>query len=101
MDAASLYDLTPVLNIALLGLVLALGPLPGLGAQPRRGARRAPARADLADVVPDLRPGAVRRLHAAHDSGLGCPDCQLLRQRQPGRAHAQIHAEQACGRAGR
>ena len=79
------------LRLALLGVALALGPLAWVWLRHRGADAAAPAaRADAADAVPDLRPGAVRRLHAAHRFGPRLPRlARLLRQRQPARRAAR------------
>ncbi len=75
MDAQPLYDLTPVLRLALLGLVIALGPLAWVWLRHRDAspAKRLRALTLLTlfltfDLVVF---GAFTRLS---DSGLGCPD---------------------------
>ena len=75
MDAQSLYDLTPVARMALLGVVIAAGPLAWVWLRNRNGGslKRLQALSVLTlfltfDLVLF---GAFTRLT---DSGLGCPD---------------------------
>lgn len=75
MDTQPLYDLAPLLEVMLLGLVIALGPLVWVGVRNRRSSpvRRLQALTVLIlfltfDLVLF---GAFTRLT---DSGLGCPD---------------------------
>lgn len=97
MEAQALYDLTPVLRLALLGIAIALGPLAWVWL--RR--RNAPAGQKLAALTLltlfltfDLVLfGAFTRLT---DSGLGCPDWPgCYGNASPTGALAQIRAEEA------
>ncbi|MFT3664725.1 COX15/CtaA family protein [Piscinibacter sp.] len=99
MDAAQpLYDLSPLLRMALLGGVLALGPLAWLWLRHRDAspAGRAHALTLLVlfltfDLVVF---GAFTRLS---DSGLGCPDWPgCYGSASPLGAHAEIHAAQSA-----
>ena len=102
MDAQPLYDLTPVLRLALLGLVLALGPLAWVWLRNRDAspARRLRALTLLTlfltfDLVVF---GAFTRLS---DSGLGCPDWPgCYGSASPLGARDEIHAEQSVRPAG-
>jgi len=102
MDSASLYDLTPVLRIVLLGAALALGPLAWVWLRNRDAA---PARRLRALTLLTLFLtfdlvlfGAFTRLT---DSGLGCPDWPgCYGNASPVGAQAQIHAEQTVRPAG-
>ncbi len=97
MDAQPLYDLTPVLRLALLGLVIALGPLAWLWLRHRDAspAKRLRALTLLTlfltfDLVVF---GAFTRLS---DSGLGCPDWPgCYGSASPLGAREEIHAEQS------
>jgi len=97
MDAQPLYDLTPVLRLALLGLVLALGPLAWVWLRHRDAspAKRLRALTLLTlfltfDLVVF---GAFTRLS---DSGLGCPDWPgCYGSASPLGAREEIHAEQS------
>lgn len=97
MDAQPLYDLTPLLRLALLGLVLALGPLAWVWLRNRQAepARRLRALTLLTlfltfDLVVF---GAFTRLS---DSGLGCPDWPgCYGSASPLGAREEIHAEQS------
>jgi cytochrome c oxidase assembly protein subunit 15 len=97
MDTQPLYDLTPVLRLALLGLVLALGPLAWLWLRHRDAspAKRLRALTLLTlfltfDLVVF---GAFTRLS---DSGLGCPDWPgCYGSASPLGAREEIHAEQS------
>ena len=93
MDSQALYDLSPLARLMLMGVVVALGPLAWVWLAQRRGhAGAAAAGADAADAVPDLRPGAVRRLHPPDRLGPGLPGlARLLRQRQPGGCQCRHH----------
>jgi cytochrome c oxidase assembly protein subunit 15 len=75
MDAALTYDFTPLIRLALLGAVIALGPLTWVwlrhrGAQPR-ARHRALVYMALFLTFDLVLFGAFTRLT---DSGLGCPD---------------------------
>jgi cytochrome c oxidase assembly protein subunit 15 len=96
MTAAPAYDLAPLAHIALLGAVLASGPLLWLGLRHRHASPAARLRAltvlalffcfDLVLV------GAYTRLS---DSGLGCPDWPgCYGNASPIGAQADIHAAQ-------
>jgi cytochrome c oxidase assembly protein subunit 15 len=95
---ASLYDLSPVLHIMLMGVIVALGPLSWMWV---RNAGAAPARRlqALTLVVLFLTFdlvlfGAFTRLT---DSGLGCPDWPgCYGNASPSGAHQQIVAAQAA-----
>jgi cytochrome c oxidase assembly protein subunit 15 len=97
MEPQSLYDLSPVLRLMLLGIVLALGPLAWVWLRNRQAA---PARRLAALTLLTLFLtfdlvlfGAFTRLT---DSGLGCPDWPgCYGAASPSGAHAQISAAQA------
>lgn len=97
MAPQSLYDLTPALHIALLGLSVACGPLAWLWV---RNKQAAPAQRLAALTVLTLfltfdlvMFGAFTRLT---DSGLGCPDWPgCYGNASPSGAAAQISAAQA------
>ncbi|HWP18704.1 MAG TPA: COX15/CtaA family protein [Burkholderiaceae bacterium] len=98
MDAQSLYDLTPVARMALLGVVIAAGPLAWVWLRNRH----APAAQRLAALTAltlfltfDLVLfGAFTRLT---DSGLGCPDWPgCYGKASPLGAHQEISAAQAA-----
>ncbi len=97
MNAQPLYDLTPVLHLALLGLVLALGPLAWVWLRNRQAA---PARKLRALTLLTLFLtfdlvvfGAFTRLS---DSGLGCPDWPgCYGSASPLGAREEIRAEQS------
>jgi heme a synthase len=97
MDSSSLYDLTPVLRIALFGSVLALGPLAWIWLR-HRGATSAARLRALALLTLFLSFdlvmfGAFTRLT---DSGLGCPDWPgCYGSASPLGARDEIRAEQA------
>lgn len=97
MDAQPLYDLTPVLHLALLGLVLALGPLAWVWLRNRRAAPAQRLRAltllTLFLTFDLVVFGAFTRLS---DSGLGCPDWPgCYGSASPLGARDEIHAEQS------
>lgn len=102
MDTQPLYDLTPLLRLALLGLVLALGPLAWVWLRHRSAspAKRLRALTLLTlfltfDLVVF---GAFTRLS---DSGLGCPDWPgCYGSASPLGAREEIHAEQSVRPAG-
>jgi cytochrome c oxidase assembly protein subunit 15 len=75
MDAPALYDLSPLATMALLGCVLALGPLAWVGWRHRHAGLPAQLRAltllTLFLTFDLVLFGAFTRLT---DSGLGCPD---------------------------
>lgn len=97
MDVASLVDLTPLLSIALLGLVIAAGPLAWWWLR-HRGASPAERLRALTLLTLFLTFdlvlfGSFTRLT---DSGLGCPDWPgCYGSASPFGAHDDIHAEQA------
>ncbi len=97
MDAQPLYDLTPIVRMAALGVVLALGPLAWLWLR-HRGATPAVRLRALTLLTLFLTFdlvvfGAFTRLS---DSGLGCPDWPgCYGNASPLGASAEIHAEQA------
>jgi cytochrome c oxidase assembly protein subunit 15 len=97
MDAQPLYDLTPLLRLALLGAVLALGPLAWVwlrnrGASPARRLR-ALTLLTLFLTFDLVVFGAFTRLS---DSGLGCPDWPgCYGSASPLGAREEIHAEQS------
>ncbi|MCW7537410.1 COX15/CtaA family protein [Aquabacterium sp. A7-Y] len=97
MDGPALYDLTPVLRMALLGVVLALGPLAWVWLRHRGGepGRRLSALTLLTLFLTfDLILfGAFTRLT---DSGLGCPDWPgCYGQASPFGAHQEISTAEA------
>jgi cytochrome c oxidase assembly protein subunit 15 len=90
------YDLTPLAPIAVLGIVLASGPLLWLGLRRRHAAPAQRLRALTVLVlfvgVDLVLVGAYTRLS---DSGLGCPDWPgCYGSASPIGAHADIHAAQ-------
>ena len=95
---ASLVDLSPALRVALLGVIVALGPLAWLWL---RNKKASPARRLRALTLLTLFLtfdlvlfGAFTRLT---DSGLGCPDWPgCYSSASPGGAHAQISQAQAA-----
>lgn len=97
MDAQTLYDFTPVARMALLGIVIALGPLAWVWLRHRSAA---PAQRLAALTLLTLFLtfdlilfGAFTRLT---DSGLGCPDWPgCYGSASPFGAHEQISAAQA------
>ncbi|MEW6098416.1 MAG: COX15/CtaA family protein [Pseudomonadota bacterium] len=98
MDAQNLYDLTPVARLALLGIVVAMGPLAWVWLRNRHAppARRLAALTALTlfltfDLVLF---GAFTRLT---DSGLGCPDWPgCYGNASPIGARDEIHAAQSA-----
>lgn len=97
MDNASLVDLAPLLRIALLGLVIAAGPLAWWWLRHRGAAPAARQRAltllTLFLTFDLVLFGSFTRLT---DSGLGCPDWPgCYGSASPVGAHAEISAEQA------
>src|SRR3990167_1877547 len=97
MDAQPLYDLTPILRMALLGTLLALGPLAWVWLRNRQAAPAARLRAltllTLFLTFDLVVFGAFTRLS---DSGLGCPDWPgCYGQTSPFAAHEQISAAHA------
>lgn len=97
MDSQALYDLTPLLRVALLGIVVALGPLAWVwlrhrGGQP--GQRLSALTLLTLFLTFDLILfGAFTRLT---DSGLGCPDWPgCYGEASPVGAHRQISDAQA------
>ena len=97
MDAPSLYDLTPVLRLALLGLLLALGPLAWVWLRNRHassaGRLRALTLLTLFLTFDLVVFGAFTRLS---DSGLGCPDWPgCYGSASPLGARDEIHAAQS------
>lgn len=97
MDAQPLYDLTPVLRLALLGLVLALGPLAWVWMRHRSASPSQRLRAltllTLFLTFDLVVFGAFTRLS---DSGLGCPDWPgCYGSASPLGAREEIHAEQS------
>jgi cytochrome c oxidase assembly protein subunit 15 len=98
MDTQPLYDLTPVLRLALLGIVVAAAPLAWVWLRSRRDApaqRLAALTALTLFLTFDLVLfGAFTRLT---DSGLGCPDWPgCYGSASPTGAHAQIIAAQTA-----
>lgn len=96
MDTQALYDFTPVARMALLGLVIALGPLAWVWLRNRQAApstRLAALTALTLFLTFDLILfGAFTRLT---DSGLGCPDWPgCYGAASPVGAHADISAAQ-------
>jgi cytochrome c oxidase assembly protein subunit 15 len=97
MNAQPLYDLAPLVRMAALGVVLALGPLAWLWLR-HRGATPAVRLRALTLLTLFLTFdlvvfGAFTRLS---DSGLGCPDWPgCYGNASPLGASAEIHAEQA------
>ncbi|MFT3956875.1 MAG: COX15/CtaA family protein [Piscinibacter sp.] len=97
MDAQPLYDLTPVLRLALLGGVVALGPLAWVWLRNRRASPSARLRAltllTLFLTFDLVVFGAFTRLS---DSGLGCPDWPgCYGSASPLGAREEIHAAQS------
>ena len=97
MDAQPLYDLTPILRLALLGAVIALGPLAWVWLRNRRASPSARLRAltllTLFLTFDLVVFGAFTRLS---DSGLGCPDWPgCYGSASPLGAREEIHAEQS------
>lgn len=97
MDGQPLYDLTPALRLALLGLVLALGPLAWVWLRNRQAAPAQRLRAltllTLFLTFDLVVFGAFTRLS---DSGLGCPDWPgCYGSASPLGARDEIHAEQS------
>jgi cytochrome c oxidase assembly protein subunit 15 len=98
MDTQSLYDLTPLVRMAGLGVVLALGPLAWVWLR-HRGATPAARLRALTLLTMFLTFdlvvfGAFTRLS---DSGLGCPDWPgCYGNASPLGASAEIHAEQTA-----
>ena len=98
MDSQALYNLTPIARMALLGLVIALGPLSWVWLRNRNasGATRLAALTALTlfltfDLVLF---GAFTRLT---DSGLGCPDWPgCYGSASPLGAHAEISTAQSA-----
>lgn len=98
MDVQNLYDLTPVARLALLGIVVAMGPLAWVWLHNRHAppARRLAALTALTlfltfDLVLF---GAFTRLT---DSGLGCPDWPgCYGNASPIGARDEIHAAQSA-----
>lgn len=98
MDAQPLYDLQPVLRLALLGIVVASAPLAWVWLRSRRDApaqRLAALTALTLFLTFDLVLfGAFTRLT---DSGLGCPDWPgCYGSASPTGARAQIRAAEAA-----
>jgi cytochrome c oxidase assembly protein subunit 15 len=98
MDPQPLYDLTPIVRMATLGVVLALGPLAWVWLR-HRGATPAARLRALTLLTMFLTFdlvvfGAFTRLS---DSGLGCPDWPgCYGNASPLGASAEIHAEQTA-----
>jgi cytochrome c oxidase assembly protein subunit 15 len=97
MDAQPLYDFTPILRMALLGTVLALGPLAWVWLRNRQAAPAARLRAltllTLFLTFDLVVFGAFTRLS---DSGLGCPDWPgCYGNASPLGAREEIHAAQS------
>ena len=97
MDAQPLYDLSPVLQLMLAGIALALGPLAWLWLRHRRSDHAAKLAAltvlTLFLTFDLVIFGAFTRLT---DSGLGCPDWPgCYGEASPVGAKAQISAAQA------
>lgn len=97
MDAQPLYDMTPLLRLALLGTVLALGPLAWVWLRHRGAAPSARLRAltllTLFLTFDLVVFGAFTRLS---DSGLGCPDWPgCYGSASPLGARDEIHAAQS------
>ena len=97
MDTQALYDLTPIARMALLGIVIALGPLAWVWLRNRRAAptqRLAALTLLTLFLTFDLVLfGAFTRLT---DSGLGCPDWPgCYGSASPFGAHQAISAAQA------
>ena len=98
MDTSALYDLTPVVKVALAGMVLAAGPLAWVWLRHRGGRPTARVRAltllTLFLTFDLVLFGAFTRLS---DSGLGCPDWPgCYGSASPLGAHQQIGAAQAA-----
>ncbi len=97
MDPTPLYDLRPVLAIAVVGLLLAAGPLAWIWRRHRAGVpgqrRRALTVLTLFLTFDLVLFGAFTRLS---DSGLGCPDWPgCYGNASPLGAHAEIRAAEA------
>jgi cytochrome c oxidase assembly protein subunit 15 len=98
MDHHSLYDLTPIARVALLGIVIALGPLAWVWLRNRQAAPAQRLRVltfvTLFLTFDLILFGAFTRLT---DSGLGCPDWPgCYGAASPVGAQAQISASQAA-----
>ena len=98
MTSQALVDLTPLLRMALLGAVLALGPLAWVWLRHRGGERGGRLRGltwlTLFLTFDLVLFGAFTRLT---DSGLGCPDWPgCYGNASPVGAQAQIHAAQTA-----
>lgn len=98
MDAQPLYDLSPLLRLALLGTALALGPLAWLWLRHRDAAPAKRLRAltllTLFLTFDLVVFGAFTRLS---DSGLGCPDWPgCYGSASPLGAREEIHAAQSA-----
>jgi cytochrome c oxidase assembly protein subunit 15 len=98
MQAQALYDLSPLLRMAVLGVVLALGPLAWVWLRHRTARPAARLRAltflTLFLTFDLVLFGAFTRLT---DSGLGCPDWPgCYGNASPLGAHADIHAAQTA-----
>ncbi|HEX6704525.1 MAG TPA: COX15/CtaA family protein [Albitalea sp.] len=98
MTSQALVDLTPLLRLALLGVVLALGPLAWVWLRHRGGEPGSRLRAltwlTLFLTFDLVLVGAFTRLT---DSGLGCPDWPgCYGNASPVGAQAQIHAAQSA-----
>jgi cytochrome c oxidase assembly protein subunit 15 len=97
VSTASLYDLSPLLRLLLLGALLASGPLVWVWLRHRGAAPATRLRAltwlALFLTFDLVLFGAFTRLT---DSGLGCPDWPgCYGNASPLGAHAEIHAEQS------
>lgn len=98
MDGASLVDLQPLARLALLGIIIALGPLAWVWSR-HRGAdsnrrRHALILLTLFLTFDLVLFGAFTRLT---DSGLGCPDWPgCYGSASPFGAHEEIHAAQSA-----
>ncbi len=98
MDHHSLYDLTPIARVALLGIVIALGPLAWVWLRNRQASPAQRLRVltfvTLFLTFDLILFGAFTRLT---DSGLGCPDWPgCYGAASPVGAKAQISASQAA-----
>ena len=98
MDSQALYDLTPVARMAIMGLVIALGPLAWVWMRNRKAStamRLAALTALTLFLTFDLVLfGAFTRLT---DSGLGCPDWPgCYGNASPFGAHEEIATAQAA-----
>ncbi|PHM19738.1 MAG: heme A synthase [Curvibacter sp. PD_MW3] len=96
MNAAALYDLSPVIWLMLMGAVLALGPLAWVWLRNRQASRASRLQAltvlTLFLTFDLVLFGAFTRLT---DSGLGCPDWPgCYGNASPVGAHAEISAAQ-------